>query len=33
VARLGVDLAELDELRRRLTRINSAALAGGALDL
>jgi len=30
---VGVDLAELDELRRRLTRINSAALAGGALNL
>ena len=33
VARLGVDLAELDELRRRLTRINSAALAAGAPNL
>jgi hypothetical protein len=33
VARLGVDLAELDALRRRLTRINSAALAAGALNL
>jgi DNA-binding MarR family transcriptional regulator len=32
VTRLGVDLAELDELRRVLTRINSAALAAGALD-
>jgi len=33
VARLGVDLAELDELRQRLTSINSAALASGALNL
>jgi len=33
VARLGVDLAELDELRQRLTSINSAALAAGALNL
>ncbi|HJT91767.1 MAG TPA: MarR family transcriptional regulator [Mycobacterium sp.] len=33
VARLGVDLAELDELRRVLTRINSAALAAGALNV
>ena len=33
VARLGVDLAELDELHRVLTRINSAALAAGALDV
>jgi MarR family transcriptional regulator, organic hydroperoxide resistance regulator len=32
VARLGVALPELDELRRVLTRINSAALAAGALD-
>ena len=32
VARLGVELAELEELRRVLTRINSAALAAGALD-
>lgn len=32
VARLGVDLAELDELRRVLTRVNAAALAAGALD-
>jgi MarR family transcriptional regulator, organic hydroperoxide resistance regulator len=32
VARLGVDLAELEELRRVLTHINSAALAAGALD-
>jgi DNA-binding MarR family transcriptional regulator len=33
VARLGVDLAELDEQRQRLTSINSAALAAGALNL
>ena len=33
VARLGVDMAELDELRRVLTRINSAALAAGALNV
>jgi MarR family transcriptional regulator, organic hydroperoxide resistance regulator len=33
VARLGVDITELDELRRVLTRINSAAVAAGALDL
>jgi MarR family transcriptional regulator, organic hydroperoxide resistance regulator len=32
VARLGVDLAELDELRRVLTRVNAAALAAGALN-
>jgi DNA-binding MarR family transcriptional regulator len=32
VARLGVEMAELEELRRVLTRINSAALAAGALD-
>jgi DNA-binding MarR family transcriptional regulator len=32
VTRLGVDLAELEELRRVLTRVNSAALAAGALD-
>jgi DNA-binding MarR family transcriptional regulator len=32
VARLGVDLAELEELRRVLTRINSAAVAAGALN-
>jgi MarR family transcriptional regulator, organic hydroperoxide resistance regulator len=32
VARLGVELAELEELREVLTRINAAALAGGALD-
>jgi DNA-binding MarR family transcriptional regulator len=31
VARLGVDIAELDELRRVLTRVNAAALAAGAL--
>ena len=33
VARLGVDMAELEQLRQVLTRINSAALAAGALDL
>ena len=33
VARLGVDMAELDELRRVLTRVNSAALAAGALHI
>ncbi|MDT5210355.1 MAG: MarR family transcriptional regulator, organic hydroperoxide resistance regulator [Mycobacterium sp.] len=33
VARLGVDLAELEELRRVLTRVNAAALAAGALDV
>ena len=33
VARLGVDLAELEELRRVLTRVNSAALGAGALDV
>ncbi|BDX33646.1 MarR family transcriptional regulator [Mycobacterium antarcticum] len=32
VARLGVDLTELEELRRVLTRVNAAALAAGALD-
>lgn len=32
VAKLGVEFTELDELRRALTRINSAALAAGALD-
>lgn len=32
VARLGVDLAELTQLRESLTRINSAALAAGALQ-
>lgn len=31
VARLGVDLAELEDLRRVLTRINAAAVAAGAL--
>lgn len=31
VARLGVDMAELEELHRVLTRINSAALAADAL--
>src|SRR5882757_1057120 len=33
VARLGVELTELEELRRVLTRINSAAIAAGALDV
>ena len=33
VARLGVDMAELEQLHHVLTRINSAALAAGALDL
>jgi len=33
VARLGVELAELEELRRVLTRINTAAVAAGALDI
>jgi DNA-binding MarR family transcriptional regulator len=32
VAALGVELSELEELRRVLTRINSAAIAAGALD-
>jgi MarR family transcriptional regulator, organic hydroperoxide resistance regulator len=32
IARLGVGLAELDELHRVLTRINTAALAAGALE-
>ena len=32
VARLGVDLAELEDLREVLTKINAAALAAGALD-
>ena len=32
VARLGVDLAQLEHLREVLTRINSAALAAGALQ-
>ena len=33
VARLGVDIAELEELRRVLTRVNAAALAAGALNV
>jgi len=33
VARLGVDVAELEQLHRVLTRINSAALAAGALEI
>jgi MarR family transcriptional regulator, organic hydroperoxide resistance regulator len=33
VARLGVELTELDELRRVLTRINAAALTAGALNV
>lgn len=32
VARLGVDMAELEHLHQVLTRINSAALAAGALQ-
>lgn len=32
VAKLGVDLDELDELRRVLTRVNAAARAAGALE-
>ena len=32
VARLGVDLAELENLHQVLTRVNSAALAAGALQ-
>jgi hypothetical protein len=32
VARLGVDMAELEELHRVLTRINAAAVAAGTLD-
>jgi DNA-binding MarR family transcriptional regulator len=32
VARLGVEMTELDELKSVLTRINAAALAAGALD-
>ena len=32
VARLGVDLAELEDLHRALGRVNAAALAAGALD-
>lgn len=33
VARLGVELAELEQLHSVLTRINAAALAAGALDV
>lgn len=33
VARLGVDLAELENLHSVLTRINAAAVAAGALDV
>ena len=33
VARLGVDMAELEHLHRVLTRINSAALAADALEI
>ncbi|MCV7228402.1 MarR family winged helix-turn-helix transcriptional regulator [Mycolicibacterium komossense] len=32
VARLGVEMAELEQLHHVLTRINTAALAAGALD-
>lgn len=32
IARLGTDVAELEELRDVLTKINTAALAAGALD-
>ena len=32
VARLGVDLSELEDLHRVLGRVNAAALAAGALD-
>ena len=32
VARLGVDMAELEQLHQVLTRINAAALAAGALE-
>jgi DNA-binding MarR family transcriptional regulator len=32
VARLGVDLAELENLHQVLTRINAAALAAGAMQ-
>jgi len=32
VSRLGVDIAELEQLHRVLTRVNAAALAAGALD-
>ena len=33
VARLGVDMSELEQLHHVLTRINSAALAAGALEV
>jgi DNA-binding MarR family transcriptional regulator len=33
VARLGVEMSELEELHRVLTRVNAAALAAGALDV
>lgn len=33
VARLGVEMAELEQLHRVLTRINAAAVAAGALDV
>ena len=33
VERLGVELAELEELRRVLTRVNTAAIAAGALNV
>jgi DNA-binding MarR family transcriptional regulator len=33
VARLGVELTELEELRRVLTHINAAAIAAGALNV
>jgi DNA-binding MarR family transcriptional regulator len=32
VERLGVELAELEQLREMLTKINAAAIAAGALD-
>jgi hypothetical protein len=32
VARLGVEMSELEQLHHVLTRINTAALAAGALD-
>jgi hypothetical protein len=32
VERLGVELAELEELREVLTKVNTAAVAAGALD-
>jgi DNA-binding MarR family transcriptional regulator len=32
VERLGVELAELEQLRGMLTKINAAAIAAGALD-